>query len=89
MTDLNLAEVNVALASGGEPVSVTEPHTDPHLDDEGNCLCACPQCVDHWRPMRFGGERRYCICTVCRGGDCPGWRLDREMFERVVTRVRE
>jgi len=54
-------------------------HTDPHLDDDRLCQCACPACVSEWRSLRFGGQRRYCVCPDCSGGDCPPWRLDPEL----------
>lgn len=58
-------------------------HVDPHVDESGHCLCACAECVSDWRVMKFGGARRYCICPMCPGGDCPNWRLDRELYELV------
>jgi len=54
-------------------------HVEPHLED-GLCQCDCSGCVDDWRPMKYGGARRHCICPDCVGGDCPNWRLDLELW---------
>lgn len=67
-------------------VSDDQGHVDRHHDEAGSCLCACPECVGPWRSMLFGGARRCCICPDCPGGDCPNWRLDRELYDLVTAR---
>jgi hypothetical protein len=66
-------------------MAMSDVHTTtPHLDDDGNCLCDCPGCVDDWRPMTHGGARRHCVCPDCARGDCPSWRFDKELHDLVT-----